>query len=116
MINPIERLYNIELGNYYFAAAAHAKPVIDYINRIRLKTDSSRYYNSGVLLINTALMREEVDISDIFNYIREHAGELILPDQDVLNGLFWNKIKPLDENQYNYDARRYHSYIIASKG
>ncbi|NLO83480.1 MAG: glycosyltransferase family 8 protein [Clostridiales bacterium] len=116
VINPIERLYNIELGNYYFAAAAHAKPVIDYINRIRLKTDSSRYYNSGVLLINTALMREEVDISDIFNYIREHAGELILPDQDVLNGLFWNKIKPLDEYLYNYDARRYHSYLIASKG
>ena len=81
-----------------------------------MKTDSSRYYNSGVLLINTALMREEVDISDIFNYIREHAGELILPDQDVLNGLFWNKIKPLDEYLYNYDARRYHSYLIASKG
>ena len=116
VINPVERLYNIELDKYYFAAAAHTKPVIDYINKIRLKIDSNKYYNSGVMLINAALLRKEVDISHILGYIREHANELILPDQDVLNGLFWNKIKPLDEYLYNYDARRYRSYLIASKG
>jgi len=116
VINPIESLYYIDMDGYYFAAAAHTKPVIDYINKIRLKTDSNRYYNSGVLLINAALLRKEMEVSRIYDYIREHAGELILPDQDVLNGLFWSKIKPLDECLYNYDARRYRSYLISSKG
>ena len=88
-------MYNIELDKYYFAAAAHTKPVIDYINKIRLKIDSNKYYNSGIMLLMA--LQEEVDISHILGYIREHANELILPDQDVLNGLFWNKIQTPDE-------------------
>ena len=31
----------------------------------------------------------------------------MLPDQDVLNGLYWGKIKPVDCYRYNYDARYY---------
>lgn len=116
VLNPVEPLYYIDLGDCYFAAAAHSKPVIDYINKLRLKTESNRYYNSGVLLINVERLKKEVDTQHILNYIREHANELILPDQDVLNGLFWNRIKPLSEYLYNYDARRYGSYLIASKG
>ncbi|MFS8501385.1 MAG: glycosyltransferase family 8 protein [Caldicoprobacter sp.] len=116
VLNPIEPLYYTEIDGYYFAAAAHSKPVIDYINRIRLRTESNRYYNSGVLLINVELLRKEVQVQQIFDYIKEHAHELILPDQDVLNGLFWHKIKPLDEHLYNYDARRYGTYFLATKG
>ncbi|MBM7582812.1 lipopolysaccharide biosynthesis glycosyltransferase [Caldicoprobacter guelmensis] len=116
VLNPIESLYYTDLDGYYFAAAAHSKPVIDYINRLRLRTESNKYYNSGVLLINVELMRKEVDAQQILDYIQKHAYELILPDQDVLNGLFWNKIKPLDEYLYNYDARRYRTYLIATKG
>jgi lipopolysaccharide biosynthesis glycosyltransferase len=48
--------------------------------------------------------------------VEEHASELILPDQDVLNGLYWDKIMPLDECLYNYDARRYSAYLISTKG
>lgn len=116
VLNPIEPLYRIELGDCFFAAAAHAKPMISYINKIRLKIESNRYYNSGVLLINVGRLRTETDVSQLYNYIRKHVNELILPDQDVLNGLYWDKIKPLDEYLYNYDARRYRSYLISSKG
>lgn len=116
VLNPVEPLYYTELDGYYFAAAAHSNPVIDYINRLRLRTESNKYYNSGVLLINVELLRKEVDIQQIFDYIQKHAHELILPDQDVLNGLFWHKIKPLNEYLYNYDARRYRTYLIATKG
>ncbi|NLC67637.1 MAG: glycosyltransferase family 8 protein [Clostridiaceae bacterium] len=116
ILNPVEPLYSIDLGNYFYAAAAHLKPMINYINKIRLKTESNKYYNSGVLLINVELLRKEADISQLHNYIKKHAGELILPDQDVLNGLYWNRILPLNEYLYNYDARRYRSYFISSKG
>ncbi|QAT62855.1 MULTISPECIES: glycosyltransferase family 8 protein [Tissierellales] len=116
VLNPIEKLYNIDLGDYLFAAAAHDKMMIGYINKIRLKTDGDRYYNSGVLLMNIKRLREDMDISEISGYVEEHASELILPDQDVLNGLYWDKIMPLDECLYNYDARRYSAYLISTKG
>jgi len=117
VLNPIEQLYEIELNNFLFGAAAHTKPVIGYINKIRLKTESATYFNSGVLLINVDKLRtEKSDISQLNNYIKNHSSELILPDQDVLNGLYGDRIMPLNEYLYNYDARRYHSYLVSSKG
>lgn len=116
VLNPVEPLYEIDVENYFYAAAAHLKPMINYINKIRLKTESNRYYNSGVLLINVERLRKEANISQLHNYIKKHASELILPDQDILNCLYWNKILPLNEYLYNYDARRYRSYLISSKG
>lgn len=116
VLNPIDDLYNTELDDHFFAAAAHAKPMIGYINKIRLGTEANSYYNSGVLLINVERLRREMDVSLLFDYVKKNAAKLILPDQDLLNGLYWEKIKPLDECLYNYDARRYRSYLIGSMG
>ena len=87
-INPVERLYNIELDKYYFAAAAHTKPVIDYINKIRLKIDSNKYYNSGVMLINAALLERSGYLAYTWLYPGTCQRTDITPDQDVLNGGF----------------------------
>jgi len=116
VLNPVDALYRVNLEGYYYAAAAHEKPMLGYINKIRLKTESESYYNSGVLLMNVERLRREVEPETVFTFIHEHENEMILPDQDVLNGLFWEKIKPLDEVLFNYDARRYRSYLIGSKG
>ena len=53
VITPVERLYNIELHKYYFAAAAHTKPVIDYINKIRLRSIQT----STITQVSCLLMR-----------------------------------------------------------
>lgn len=38
--------------------------------------------------MDLSAMRREVRPGDIFDYAREHADILLLPDQDVLNGLY----------------------------
>lgn len=116
-INDLSPLYNIALGNNLFASAIHASltNTTDVINKIRLQNfGADGYYNSGVLLMNLDLMRQEVDANQIFNYIRRHI--LLLPDQDVLNALYSERIKTIPDQLYNFDTRNGKIYETISLG
>ena len=78
--------------------------------------EAESYYNSGVLLMNLPQMREEMRPADIFAYAREYEERLILPDQDILNGLYGTRILGVDDSVWNYDARRYDRYWLGSHG
>ncbi|GLH65292.1 glycosyltransferase family 8 protein [Parageobacillus sp. G301] len=109
-INPIDDLYYMDFeGNMFIAAEhTHSTKVANLFNKLRLKTPNAKgYFNTGVMLMNLQLMRKEVRLEDIYQFIRENRFKLVLPDQDVLNGLYWDKIKPVDCYRYNYDARYY---------
>ena len=41
---------------------------------------------------------------------------MLLPDQDILNALYGKRILPLDDALWNYDARNYNTYRLASAG
>lgn len=58
----------------------------------------------------------EVRPGDIFDYAREHADILLLPDQDVLNGCTAGQILGVDDSLWNYDARRFDRYLLLSQG
>lgn len=117
IINGISELYNTDLTGYLYAAAYHNRGSINKINKIRLKPyDIEAYYNSGVLLFNLNQQRNTIDEKDIFDFVRENADTLILPDQDILNALYSKSIKPVDEILYNYDPRYYNYYKIISNG
>lgn len=117
IINSLEPLWQINLGDQLFAAAAHSgkAELIDGVNNLRLGTNGA-YYNSGVLLINLAQCRKEICPEEIFRYALEHTAELLLPDQDILNALYGQRIFPLDDLIWNYDARNYHDYKLATHG
>jgi lipopolysaccharide biosynthesis glycosyltransferase len=109
-LNPIDDLYNMDFeGNMFITAEhTHSTKVAKLFNKLRLKTPNAKgYFNTGVMLMNLELMRKEVRLEDIYQFIRENRYKLVLPDQDVLNGLYWDKIKPVDSYRYNYDARYY---------
>lgn len=102
VINKIDKLYNIKLDNYYFAAASHIWGILQTFNRIRLKMNSDDIYiNSGVMLMNIKLLRKEQNKNDVYNFIKKNKNKLMLPDQDVISGLYANKILPLDPYAYN---------------
>ena len=88
------------------------------MNRVRLHSDSpiNGYFNSGVLVMDLAAQRRELDPEDIFRYAADHAAELILPDQDLLNALYGSRVLPLDDSVYNYDARQFPQYLLLSGG
>jgi len=117
VINPIDGLWNLDISDFLFAAASHTgkTEVSNNVNRIRLGIDTD-YYNSGVLLMNLKKCREEIVEEDIYEAVSKHADGLFLPDQDVLNILYCDKIKEIDDVIWNYDARNYSNYMLRSVG
>lgn len=116
VLNPIRELYETDISGYLYAAAYHDKP-ITRINRIRLYPyEISAYFNSGVLLMNLELLRKEADEKEIYRFVEENHARLVMPDQDILNALYAKRILNLNELYYNYDARFYTYYKLASNG
>ena len=117
VINPLRPLWELDLGTHPFAAAAHTgkAELANSVNRIRLGTNHD-YYNSGVLLMNLEECRRSISAEQIFRYVAEHEKEMLLPDQDILNALYGKRILPLDDALWNYDARNYNTYRLASAG
>lgn len=109
VINSLLPLYNLSFDGDLYAAASHSaltSDVTDPINKLRLGNyEAESYYNSGVLLMNLPLIREQVHAKDIFKYIEDNKLALFLPDQDVLNGLYGHQFKQVPDEIYNYDAR-----------
>lgn len=117
VINPIRPLWETELSGKLFAAAAHTgkTELANSVNQLRLGTDSD-YYNSGVLLMDLEAGRREIQPQALFDYVAQHRRELLLPDQDILNALYSERILPLEDALWNYDARKYSSYLLRSGG
>lgn len=118
-INSILPLAELDMTNYMYAAASHKQltELTTYVNRIRLNTfDAEGYYNSGVLVMNLELIRQNVTADLIFKYINDNRLKLLLPDQDVLNALFFDKILSIPDEIYNLDARKQLIYELISEG
>jgi len=119
VIGPLRDLYDADMGDNLFAACIH-RGLVDLstpVNRVRLHTQAAEgYFNSGMLLMNLPQMRAHIVPPMIFDYVEKNAALLVLPDQDVLNALYADAILPLDERLYNYDARKYSEYLVASQG
>jgi len=111
VINPVRELYDTGLDGYLYAAAYHNVPAVKEINRIRLHPYKiNAYFNSGVLLMNLDLQRKLVDEEAIYDFVENNRSKLIMPDQDIINALYSEQIKCLDEKLYNYDVRYYKYY------
>ena len=117
VINSLKKLWEMDISDYLFAAASHTgkTDIANNVNRIRLGTDTD-YYNSGLLLINLVKARKEIVPEKIFAYADKNYKNLLLPDQDILNAMYGDKVLPLKDSIYNYDARNYSSYLLRSKG
>ncbi len=117
MINPLTPLWDLELGEHLFAAAAHTgkTELSNSVNRIRLKVDHD-YFNSGVLLMNLKACRQRIRPQELFAFVRTHEKELMFPDQDVLNMCYGDHVLQVEDALWNYDARNYSSYMMRSGG
>ena len=54
------------------------------------------YINSGLMLMNLPLWRDEINTNSFLNYIEENRAKYKINDQDVINSVFENRIIPLD--------------------
>ncbi len=104
----IRKLYELPLKEYYFAAATHNKSLLRKVNGLRLDLEpESLYINSGVMLMNLERLRLEQDYEAVFSFIERKRNVLVLPDQDIISGLYGDKIYGLDTFLYNMTENLY---------
>lgn len=106
VINPIRPLFDIKMDGHLFAAASHVQGPMQKINEMRLDMEEcTPYINTGVMLMNLDYLRREQDYEQVYQYIRKYRKRLLLPDQDVISGLYASRIFPLDPYIYNMTER-----------
>lgn len=63
--------------------------------------DEHEYFNSGVMLMNLPLLRQETNIETILQRCLELKDKLLYADQDLLNALYVGQLKYADRKIYN---------------
>jgi lipopolysaccharide biosynthesis glycosyltransferase len=114
VIRSLKELYAMQMDNHYFAACSHVLfRGIQKFNELRLNMEKDTpYINSGVLLMNLPLLREETNQEEVLQYIRRHKKVLMLPDQDVLSALYGSKTILMDSLIYNLSERFKNAYNL----
>ena len=110
VLHSLRELYNIDFQNNLFAAASHIESrAFKEFNRLRLGlSEETHYINSGVMMMNLSLLRQEQNRQDIFSFIEKHKNTLLLPDQDVLNALYADRTVLIDPMIYNLGDKYLH--------
>ncbi|HAN44412.1 MAG TPA: glycosyltransferase family 8 protein [Ruminococcaceae bacterium] len=102
VLNPLDQLYSLDFNGCYLAACTHIRQNLTKINEIRLNMPKKcAYINSGIILMNLELLREQQDIKAVYQYIEKYEPFLLFPDQDVINGLYAKKTLTVNSLYYN---------------
>lgn len=96
VVDSLQSLWDEDLEGSYVAAVTNVLPPIyrERATQIGLANDDE-YFNAGVLMMNLDLMRTEGCSRSLYSYGVEHAPELVLRDQDVLNVVLGQKRRHL---------------------
>lgn len=78
---------------------------VNVFRRVEGRTGRVPYFNSGVLLMNLKNMRQQYSYEYILVFSNRMKDILFLPDQDILNMLYQDKVIYADEAIYNYQKR-----------
>ncbi len=73
-------------------------------------------YPKEIMLMNLAILRREQNFEDVFRFIEKRKNFLVLPDQDIISGLYGSKIYALDTFRYNMTERLYQMHAPFEKG
>lgn len=102
----IDEFYNQEFDGAYAAVIKDRFDFCDEVvaqkKKLGMKPEDI-YFNSGMMLFNLRLFRENISIDDIMNFIDEKRDVLFYFDQDILNCLLLDHKKLCDE-KYNFQA------------
>ena len=106
VLNPVRPLYEMQLDTAWFAAASHVKRTFQRLNELRLDIpEGGAYVNSGVMLMDLAALRRHQNPLQVLDYIEKNKVKMVLPDQDVLNALYHDRIAQLNPLIYNLSEK-----------
>ena len=111
VINPLRGLYETNFEGNLFVACTHTREILTRLNRVRLRSEKAVHYiNSGVLLMNLPLLRLVLDLKQMARFVRDRKLPLFLPDQDILTGLYGDRVKIVCAMRYNLSDRVLNQY------
>lgn len=100
---PLDELWNIDLTGKFLAAIENE---ISSTHKLELGLNiNSKYFNSGVLLINVEMWRRELIHKKVVDYVRNNSVIIEYPDQDGLNAILednWFELPITWNLQSNY--------------
>ena len=100
--NSIEEFYNFDFDNKMLIAVENMFHEENYYKNYNLGLDCDNIYvNSGVIIFNMKKYLENVSKKGLLDFINENKIILENHDQDIINLMFYNDIKAVD-NTYNY--------------
>lgn len=101
---PLDELIDMDIDGYV-CAASYASILNDYKKCVNIPL-TDKYYNCGVLLINTSFWREYQCEEKIVDHLTNERHRYFIVDQDIINVLFRDKIKYLNL-KYNFNSGFY---------
>ena len=93
----VEDLYSIDIDGFYCAAVPN---LYDERHCKKLGVSQAEYFNTGVLLLNTSLIKKDTVSSKLHEY--KDTGYNAFMDQDAFNVVFKNRVKYLS---FEYNLR-----------
>jgi lipopolysaccharide biosynthesis glycosyltransferase len=110
VLNNIIELYETSIENTFLAAVLDPK-----FNRHSelLMNINSKYFNSGVLLVNLNKWREACIFQKCLEYLDINKANIELADQDVLNGVLDGNFRILNPI-YNQQVVFYEKWVLLS--
>lgn len=108
VINSLMELYESDFEDNYFMGCTNTQLFLQKVNQVRLGMDVEKdvpYINTGVLMMNLPLLRENLNFADICEFSEKKKQMLILPDQDILTALYGEHVKLIDKLLYNLSDR-----------
>lgn len=104
VIGSVRGLYDTDLTDMCFAGASHGVFATHIYNKMRLNMHGKvKYINAGILLMNPSEIRKVSTQEKIKDYIKIKGKKLYFADQDVINGLYSEKIINTDPLKYNLE-------------
>lgn len=96
----ISKMYEIDLGDNYLGvindySIAGVPDLVRYVEDA-IGVDHTRYFNSGILLMNFREMREHHLTERFLDLMARYHFDTIAPDQDYLNAMCKDKVVYLD--------------------
>lgn len=89
-------LWNMDINGYALAAVYQSMGESQTRDKRRLlMPDDVGYFNAGLLLMNIDYWRKNNVTDKLFYFIKAHYGLIKQHDQDVLNAVLYNSVKPI---------------------
>ena len=97
ILDSLDPLWQTTLGDCYLSAVRNVFMEYHRHRAPELGIEVAEYFNSGVLMLNLALMRSEDFAGKLIELVNRRGSDLLWPDQDALNlvaGSRWVRLHP----------------------